>query len=176
MQTTPSARHLTLFLAKTPAYRESKKVIYAALFAELAIAACKYIAAALSGSSAIFAEAVHSTIDTGNELLLLLGIRCSQRPADALHPYGHRKVLYFYSVSVAIYMFGLGGMLTIYEGSSSAEGLTSKNLNRQLTALKSRFAMPSRRSPGSSLRRTRSERPHSKGRALSGISDFGANS
>lgn len=96
--------------------RSSKKVIYAALVADLAAAACKYIAALFTASSAMLAEAIHSTVDTGNELLLLLGIKRSLRPPDVLHPYGHGKVLYFYSLLVAVYVFGFGGILAVYLG------------------------------------------------------------
>jgi len=86
---------------KTMATKESKKVIYAAIAANIAIAICKYAAAAFTGSSAMLAEAFHSTADSGNELLLLVGIKRSSRPPDALHPYGHGKALYFYSLLVA---------------------------------------------------------------------------
>jgi len=99
------------------ATRESKGVIYAAIVANIAIAGCKF-AAAVTGSSAMLAEAFHSTADTGNELLLLLGIKRSARPPDALHPYGHGKALYFYSLLVAVYIFGVGGGLAVYEGIS----------------------------------------------------------
>src|SRR3954451_11423308 len=100
------------------ATRESKGVIYAAIFANIAIAVCKFAAAAVTHSSAMLAEALHSTADSGNELLLLLGIKRSARPPDALHPYGHGKALYFYSLLVAVYIFGVGGGLAVYEGIS----------------------------------------------------------
>lgn len=98
--------------------RDSRKIIFAAIFANLAIAGIKFIAAILTKSSAMLAEAVHSTADTGNELLLLLGLRRSARPADALHPFGHGKVLYFYSLLVAVYIFAFGGGFSIYQGIS----------------------------------------------------------
>ncbi len=66
----------------------------------------------------MLAEALHSTADTGNELLLLMGMRRSLRPADPLHPFGHGKVLYFYSVLVAVYIFGIGGGFAMYQGIS----------------------------------------------------------
>jgi cation diffusion facilitator family transporter len=100
------------------ASRASRKVIYAAIIANLAIAAGKFLAAAVTRSSAMLAEAIHSTVDTGNELLLLLGIRRSRRPPDPLHPFGHGKVLYFYSLLVAVYIFGAGALLAAYEGIS----------------------------------------------------------
>jgi cation diffusion facilitator family transporter len=98
--------------------RESKGVIYAAIFANIAIAICKFSAAAVTGSSAMLAEAFHSTADSGNELLLLWGIKRSARPPDALHPYGYGKALYFYSLLVAVYIFGVGGGLALHEGIS----------------------------------------------------------
>jgi cation diffusion facilitator family transporter len=100
------------------ARRESQKVVYAAIFANVVIAISKYVAAAVTGSSAMWAEAFHSTADSGNEVLLLLGIKRSERPADSLHPYGHGKVLYFYSLLVAVYIFGVGGGLAVHEGIS----------------------------------------------------------
>jgi len=96
----------------------SKKVVNAAIAANLGIAICKYLAALFTSSPAMLAEAVHSTIDTGNELLLLLGMKRSQRQADALHPFGHGKVLYFYSFLVAVYIFSLGGGFAVYQGIS----------------------------------------------------------
>jgi cation diffusion facilitator family transporter len=96
--------------------RESKKVIYAAIVANSAIAVVKYVAATFTKSSAMMAEAVHSTVDTGNELLLLLGMKRSLRPADRLHPFGYGKELYFYSLLVAVYIFALGGGFAVYRG------------------------------------------------------------
>ena len=94
----------------------SHKVVWVGLFANIAIAACKYVAGALTRSPAMMSEAFHSTADVGNELLLLLGMRRSRRPPDALHPFGHGKLLYFYSLLVAVYIFGVGGGLAFYEG------------------------------------------------------------
>jgi cation diffusion facilitator family transporter len=98
------------------AHKDSQKVIYAAIIANVAIAICKYAAAIFTGSSAMWAEAFHSTADSGNELLLLVGIKRSTRPPDALHPYGHGKALYFYSLLVAVYIFGIGGGLAVHHG------------------------------------------------------------
>jgi len=98
------------------AAEDSKKVVYSAVGANAVIAICKYIAGALTGSSAMLAEAFHSTADLGNEVLLLFGMRRSARPPDELHPYGHGKVLYFYSLLVAVYIFGVGGGLAVHHG------------------------------------------------------------
>lgn len=94
----------------------SKLIIYVATASNLAIAVCKFIAAAITGSSAMLAEGIHSVIDTGNQLLLLLGVQRSKRPADAHHPYGYGKELYFWSLIVAMVLFGIGGGMAIYEG------------------------------------------------------------
>jgi len=98
--------------------RSAKKVVVVAIIANLAIAICKYVAAVFTGSSAMFAEAFHSTADTGNEFLLLIGMKRSMRPPDSLHPFGHGKVLYFYSLLVAIYIFSFGGGLALHQGIS----------------------------------------------------------
>jgi cation diffusion facilitator family transporter len=100
----------------TNATSESKKVVYAAMVANAAIAAAKLIAGAGTGSSAMLSEAVHSIADTANEALLLLGLARGRRPADAQHPFGHGLEVYFWGLIVAVVLFGLGGGLSLYEG------------------------------------------------------------
>jgi cation diffusion facilitator family transporter len=95
---------------------ENAITVYAAIAANLAIAIAKFVAAAFTGSSAMLAEGIHSVIDTGNECLLLLGIRRSRKPPDDLHPFGYGKEIYFWSLIVAILLFGIGGGLSVYEG------------------------------------------------------------
>jgi cation diffusion facilitator family transporter len=94
----------------------SLKVIYAAIVANLGIAVSKFIVAAITGSAAMLAEGIHSAVDTGNELLLLVGERKSVKPADAKHPFGYGKELYFWALIVALSIFSLGGGLSIYHG------------------------------------------------------------
>nr|MDQ2695034.1 cation diffusion facilitator family transporter [Pseudomonadota bacterium] len=94
----------------------SKKVIYAALVGNGLIAVTKFIAAALTGSSAMLAEGIHSVVDTGNQVLLLYGLRQSRKPPDARFPFGHGKEIYFWSFAVAILIFAVGAGVSLYEG------------------------------------------------------------
>jgi len=94
----------------------SKKVVLIALAANLGIALAKFAAAAWTRSSAMLSEAIHSLVDTSNQALLLYGIARSQRPADANHPFGHSRELYFWSFVVAVLLFSMGAGVSIYEG------------------------------------------------------------
>ncbi len=94
----------------------SKKVIYVALIGNALIAIIKFIAAAITGSSAMLSEAIHSLVDTGNQVLLLYGLKRAQRPPDKNFPFGYGKEIYFWSFIVAILIFALGAGVSIYEG------------------------------------------------------------
>jgi len=97
---------------------KSHKSIYSALAANLLISITKFIAGAFSNSAAMISEGIHSLVDTVNQILLLYGLKQSQKPADALRPFGYGKELYFYSFIVSILIFGLGGGISIYQGVS----------------------------------------------------------
>jgi len=95
---------------------ESRIAVYGAIAANIAIAIMKFVVAAITGSSAMLSEGIHSLVDTGNGVLLLVGIRLSQRKPTAEHPFGHGKEIYFWSLIVAVLIFGLGGGVSAYEG------------------------------------------------------------
>ena len=95
---------------------DSRITVYGAIAANVAIAATKFLVASITGSSAMLSEGIHSAVDTGNGVLLLIGRRLSQRQATPEHPFGHGKELFFWSLIVAVLVFGLGGGLSILEG------------------------------------------------------------
>jgi cation diffusion facilitator family transporter len=118
---------------------ESNKPIYAALSANLAIAVAKYAVAIISGSTALFAEAVHSTSDTLNQILLLIGKKQAKKIADKEHPFGFGRERYIYSAMVAILLFFGGGMFALYESFQKimelANGESELNTNALLVGL-----------------------------------------
>ena len=95
---------------------ESKKAVVAAIVGNAAIAVIKFVAGAMTGSSAMISEGIHSLVDTGNGGLLFHGLRRGAQPADDDHPFGHGMEVYFWSLIVAISIFGIGGGMSIYEG------------------------------------------------------------
>ena len=96
--------------------QESKKAVVAAIIGNLAIAIIKFIAGGITGSSAMISEGIHSVVDTGNGGLLYYGLNRGARPADEHHPFGHGMEVYFWSLIVAVSIFGIGGGMSIYEG------------------------------------------------------------
>ncbi|MEZ4869300.1 MAG: cation diffusion facilitator family transporter [Caldilineaceae bacterium] len=95
---------------------EKPIAVWGAIASNSIIAVAKFTAAFFTGSSSMISEGIHSTVDTANEGLLLLGLKRSKRPPDDAHPFGYGQELYFWSLVVAIVLFGLGGGMSIYEG------------------------------------------------------------
>lgn len=91
-------------------------VLYGALAANLGIAVAKFTASAITGSSSMLTEGVHSLVDSGNQLLLLYGQAAAKRPPDAAHPFGYGRELYFWAFVVAILIFAVGAGISVYEG------------------------------------------------------------
>lgn len=98
-----------------PTMEESRTAVIAALLGNASLAVLKGIAAAATGSAAMLAETFHSIADTGNQVLLLVGMRWARRPADAMHPFGHGKNVYFWSFVVSMLLFTLGGAFSLWE-------------------------------------------------------------
>lgn len=113
-------------------------VLYGALFANLGIAAAKFVAAGVSGSSSMLSEGVHSLVDSGNQLLLLYGQRRAKRPPDGRHPFGYGRELYFWAFVVAILIFAVGAGISVYEGwihMSDPEPLRDPTINYIVLAI-----------------------------------------
>ena len=94
----------------------SKKIIIAALIGNTLISITKFVAASMTGSSAMLSEGIHSVVDTGNQILLLYGLKRAAQPASPQFPFGHGKEIYLWSFVVAILIFAVGAGVSIYEG------------------------------------------------------------
>ena len=98
------------------AHTTSTRTLVIALLANLGIAVPKFVAAAITGSSAMLTEGVHSVVDSTNQLLLMWGRHAAKKPPDKIHPFGYGRELYFWSFVVAVLVFSLGAGVSIYEG------------------------------------------------------------
>lgn len=94
----------------------TRKAVIVAFFGNLAIAIAKFIGAGLSGSASLFAEALHSVVDTFNQVFLYLGLRLQERPANEKHPFGYGKERFFWSFIAAIFIFATGAVVSFHEG------------------------------------------------------------
>src|ERR1700741_3346685 len=95
---------------------DNNRVLLFALAANVGLAGAKFVAAAITGSSAMLTEGVHSLVDSSNQLLLMYGQKRADRPPDATHPGGYGRELYFWSFVVALLVFALGAGVSVYEG------------------------------------------------------------
>lgn len=141
---------------------DSRLTIYGAIAANVAIAITKFIVAGITGSSAMLSEGIHSAVDTGNGLLLLAGTRLSERPPNDTHPFGHGKELYFWSLIVAVLIFGIGGGVSFYEGVTHVrrpEPLEDATWNYVVLALAACFEGSSFAVALRQFRRERRQRP-----------------
>lgn len=102
----------------------SKIAVFAAIAGNLIIAIIKFVAAAITGSSAMISEGIHSLVDTGNGILILLGMKRAKQPPDETHPFGYGKALYFWTQIVAVSIFGIGGGMSVLEGISHIRNVT----------------------------------------------------
>lgn len=118
------AKHSGAIDTKTDAQANAKArggrvAVLAAIAGNIAVGIVKFIAAAISGSVAMFSEGIHSIVDSGNGILVLFGMKRSKKEPDYQHPFGYGKELYFWTMIVALLIFLLGGMVSIYEGITS---------------------------------------------------------